>query len=451
MSSNLLERVKWAIRAGMTFGGKRNLYEVFGYKTTLTFDDFLARYLRQDIATRIIDAPVQATWRRQPVVQDDKGVDGEFSKAWNKFAKKQKVYFYLERLDRLAGIGQYAVLMFGVPGKLDAAPGKSKDLNYLQPYNESHARILQLGDDPTSADFAMPKEYEITVPKSTIAGTALQQARAGKTHKVHAGRILHVAETLLEDSLYGVSRLGNIYNRLDDLEKVVGGSAETYWLTSNRGMQADVDPEMTLDEEDETNLSEEIEEYQHELRRYIRTRGVKITELGSDVADPEGNFKVQVAIIAGAKGIPQRILIGSERGELASEQDRSNWANRIEERQKFYAEPMVLSPFVEMSVNLGLIPEPSGDIEIIWPDSFAPSPLERAQTMAQKARAATNLAKALDSENSPITQGEAREFLGLNPEMEGGSTDMGDVTDVPEDELNTPDEDGDGKQTPMAS
>ena len=101
---------------------------------------------------------------------------------------------------------------------------------------------------------------------------------------------------------------------------------------------------------------------------------------------------------------------------MASEQDRANWANRIEERRTSYAEPLILRPYADLLVGVGLLPEPDGNIVALWPDAFAPSPLERAQTMAQTARAATNLSKALESPAVFITQAEARATLQL-PEL----------------------------------
>ena len=250
--------------------------------------------------------------------------------------------------------------------------------------------------------------------------------------------MLHIAESTLEDDVYGLPRLQKVYNLLDDMLKVAGGSAETFWLTSNRGMQFDVDKDAMLDEDDEAALSDEIEEYFHNLRRFIRTRGVKMSSLGSDVADPSGVFAVLIALIAGASGIPVRILLGSERGELASEQDRSNWANRVEERQTHYATPQIVEPLIERFIAFDTLREPNGVIQVVWPDAFAPSPLERAQTMAQKARAATNFSKALESENPFITPEEAREMLGLAPGVAAG--EMPDVDDE------TPDEDAEGQR-----
>lgn len=441
--SDLLKRVGLAIKAGLQFGGDRDLYAVYGYKQSLTYADFLERYKRQDIATRLIDAPVQATWRREPTVKDDNGPEGEFAIAWNAIVKQHKLYFNLERVDRLAGLGQYAVLLLGLSGDL-GSPASKGPLLYLQPYGQGSTSIVNAVGDPANERFGKPEMYEITFSDPTAVNTRKVPLTTKSTDKkVHHSRILHVAEGVLEDEIFGLPRLQNVTNLLDDLLKVVGGSAETYWLTANRGMQFDVDKDAELDPDDEDALEAEIEEYQHNLRRFLRTRGVKINVLGAELADPTGPFFVYMALLAGARGIPVRILLGSERGELASEQDRANWANRIEERQKSYAGPMILEPLLEKLINLSVLREPKGDIVVTWPDAFAPSPLERAQTMAQKARAATNLAKALENPSSFITSEEAREIMGLEPKAD---TNFEEV----EDDVDTPEEDAEGRRAAVA-
>ena len=426
-------------RAGLLFDTARDLYKVYGYKRKLVYQDFFQKYQRQDIAARIVDAPVQATWRREPKVFDDDGPDGPWAKEWEALVRKHKLYFNLERADRLAGLGQFSVLLLGYPGQLESSPPPSRKLMFLQPFSQENVDIKKFEQDITNPRYGKPQTYEVTLTDLTQLQTDSTTVRTGTTDKkkVNWSRILHIAESSLEDEVYGLPKLMKVFNLLDDMLKIAGGSAETFWLTANRGMQFDVDKEMTLDEDDEAALSDEIEEYIHNLRRYIRTRGVKMQSLGSEVANPEGVFAVLIALIAGATGIPVRILLGSERGELASEQDRSNWANRIEERQKHYATPMILEPLIDRLVEFKTLSEPKGDIQVVWPDAFAPSPLERAQTMAQKARAATNLAKALENPASPITREDAREIMGLKEGL--------NASEMPDQDVDTPEEDAEGQ------
>jgi hypothetical protein len=240
-----------------------------------------------------------------------------------------------------------------------------------------------------------------------------------KAVEVHYTRIVHLAEDTLDSPMYGAPRLLSVFNLLDDLAKVVGGSAEAFWLIANRGMQADIDKEMELDASDAENLQVELEEYQHQLRRFIRTRGVKITELGSQAPAPKETFGMLIDLIAATTGIPQRILMGSEAGALASAQDRANWAERITERRDNFALPMVLRPFVDSLVNCGVLPEYT-KLRVDWPEAFIQNPLEKSQTSAQQARSIVNLSRQADGGFPLVTREEARIVLNLPPQpLEG--------------------------------
>lgn len=446
VASDLLARKNLALKAGLMFGEDRDLYKVYGYKRELSFIDFRNKYERQDIAARIVDAPVQATWRRKPTVWDDsEAIDGPWNEAWDMLVRKYKVYHKLERVDRLAGLGQFSTLLLGLPGELNQPAIKERELLFLQPFGQDSVSVESFETDLTQARYGKPLMYKLKLADPGATERNKSSTRDGRSVKkeVHYSRMLHVAESTLEDEVYGLPKLLKVYNLFDDMLKISGGSAETFWLTANRGMQFDIDKDATLSDDDEAALSDEIDEYFHNLRRFIRTRGVKINSLGTDVANPEGVFTVLIALIAGATGIPVRILLGSERGELASEQDRSNWANRIEERQTHYAQPMILEPLIEMFISIGALPKLKGNLEMAWPDAFAPSPLERAQTMAQKARAATNLSKALDSEAAFITPEEAREIMGLKAGL--------NASEMPDQEVDTPEEDAEGQPTSAIS
>lgn len=410
--------------AGTQFNGRRDLYELFGYNRNLTSSDHVARYIRQDIAGRIIDAPVKATWSDPPTITSD---DKVFEESWNKLCDDFPIWHKIIRLDKLAGLGQYAILVMGVDGtgRLDSAitpptmpditaapeagvtavpdgenakPYKGRKLLYLQPYHEVACTVTDYEKNNTSERFLQPTIYTITPGKfdgdRRISGISAARISGSRTpFNVHFTRALHVAEGLLEDNIYGRSRLERVTNLLDDILKLGGGSAELFWINANRGLHVDIDKDMELAPEDAAELSSEVQEYMDDLRRIIRTRGAKVTNLGADIADPKGPFDVILSLLSAATEIPKMILTGSTLGQLASQQDRANWAERIGERVTEYAEPIVFKPFMKQLITTGVLPVPTARIYIKWPEAFKLSPLERAQTSAQMARSAANLEK----------------------------------------------------------
>lgn len=417
--SMLLSRLGLSRLAGMMFDGKRKLYDVFGYPQNLTYSHLLAKYQRQDIASRVVDMPPEEMWAHPPELTEMRGVKDK----WDDFIAKSQLWQRIIQADKLLSFGSFAVLWVGMRGNPEVpAPNLSKleDILYVQAYGGDNVKIKSYEDNIQNPRYGQPVVYEVKV------GPENQQ----KTTLVHHSRLIHVVDRPLQGLMFGEPRLAQVYNTLDDILKVAGGSAETYWLTGNRGMQVDVDKDMQLAAGDAEALEDELEEFQHQLRRFIRTRGVKIEPLGSEVADPRGVFETLVAILAGSTSIPQRILTGSEAGQLASEQDRANWSEYIERRRRVFGEPYILRPVLQFLEDRGYLPADTtmkaklGTKESVftWPEAFHMSPLEDARTLAEKARATVNFSRRAQFGNPIISDEEARVILSLPEKPKSGDT-----------------------------
>lgn len=405
--SSLVSRMQLAARAGLTFSGSRDFYQVFGWKRQLEFNDLLAKYERQDIAGRVVDTPAEATWRNPPTVTGH----NDFISAWNTVSRHGVLWSMLERADKLAAMGQFSICVLGFDNtRVLSSPvsqGGHKNLQYLKPFGQNSVKVLEYEQRQGNARFGLPTRYKISIQDPTTTSTGKQVP-----FEVHWSRVVHIAEMPLDSDLFGYSKLIRVANLLDDIMKVAGGTAENYWLSGNRGLQADLDKDMEISSTDAAQLADEIEEYQHQLRRVLRTRGVDIKSLGSETPDPRGAFEVLSALLSGATGIPQRILFGSEAGQLASEQDRANWADRVEERRVSYAQPYILIPLIQRLQYAGVLPE-EDDFGFEWPPAFKLSPLEQAQMMAQTGRAIANMSRRGKEGNPILSDEECRTVLGV--------------------------------------
>jgi hypothetical protein len=346
---------------GKQFEGDRDYYEKLGYPKDLLFEHFLAKYMREDIAARIIDFPAEETWGDGVTIidgsEDDVVDDSPFSVEFAALSERLRLAHYCERVDKITGVGRYGALLIGVAGDAPlSAPverlNSAADVLYLRPFAEINADIHSFVNDATDARYGLPALYNVTMMAGTTgAGTTTMQ--------VHWSRIIHVAENLLDNEVYGIPRLQRVYNRLDDIMKSVGGSAEATWKLMRKGGIFRLAPDARLSPEEETAFEEQIDEMDHGLRRYLQLRGIDYQDLGSEVVDPTGNVDLILSLISGATGIPKRILIGSERGELASSQDERNWAKRVAKRQRNWADPTVLRPLVDRLIRWGALPAPS--------------------------------------------------------------------------------------------
>lgn len=426
--SGLLARAQLAMRAMMPFGGKRNLWQSFGYPEQISPHDVMRMYNRGGVAKRVAHAYPDAVWGRPPTlwVQGDDSWAAE----WAKFCDENDVWQALYRLDVLSSLGAYGLLLIGTnKGNLTTELRSNAQLTFLQPYSEENARIMSWDGAETSPNFGRPLLYRLNPENDSrqLYGSHLGSMPVRRPLEVHHSRTLHVAHSALENGIFGRPLYASIWNYLVDLEKVVGSAAESYWMTANRGIVANVDKEIEMDAQDSADLSDEIDEYQHGQRRFIRTRGVEVTSLGTDVADPQGAFKVLVTLISGTTGIPQRVLLGSESGRLASTQDKGNWSERVEEYRTLHAQPTILKPFVQKMIAIGAVRKPNGPVNILWPDAYRMSPLERGQTSAQTARTIANIVKMMESENVEVknllTKDEVRAIIGLSSDNRVLATD----------------------------
>lgn len=422
--SQLSQRVQYLTELGM-LDNNRNFYEVFGYKRKPTLEDYYGKYKRDHVAGKIVDLPATSTWRAKPVVYEDEDPEKqtEFEEAWEMLVKRLRLWNKIERADRLAGLGQFSILLIGTnSGDLQKPLNRVRNggdgVLFLSPFMQRNVQIDAMMENVMDSRYGKPEMYQVQLQQ--LATSAVPKNLVMPKILVHHSRVIHIAEGLEEDDVYGTPRLERVYNLFDDLMKIVGGSAEMFWLIANRGMQVDVDAESMLSPDDEKNLEAEIQEYMNNLRRFIRTKGVTVTPLGGDSIDSSNPFQVIMNLVCGAVGIPQRILMGSERGELASSQDRSNWAERIKERQDTFAEPMILRPLVDRLIEIGALPEPKEPYKVKWPDLFAISDNERSNIAMRVVRTLFDASKAFELRNDLVLPSEIRQLVGLPSELPSG-------------------------------
>lgn len=384
IASALVERRKFTDRAGLTFdtsrtkasGWDRDLYFSAGYPQELKAADYRARYERGGIAERIVEAYPRGTWGGGfDVVEDpDPGQETEFERAFRALADRLDLWSRLLRADILANLGRYSVLLIGAPGLMsEELPRLSPEqVLYLTPLGEDRATIKEHEKDSESERFGLPSVYSCKLGEQ-------------HTKDVHWTRVIHLTEGSLEDDVLGKPRLRSIWNYLIDLDKLHAAGAEAAWKRMDPGIQFDLDPEAELSESEEGDLQDQIDEFQHGLRRIFRTSGLEVKPIQLQAQMFGANVETVLKLISATTGIPLRILTGSERGELASSQDRGNWADRIMERRDGFATPVV-GQFLRRLIDFGALPEPS-EWQVVWSEIDELSEQEKAEVAASLAEA----------------------------------------------------------------
>ena len=419
--SELISRSQLLSRVGKQFDNSRDIYEALGYLTSPSFLDYKERYIRQDIAKRINNAPVAATWRDRFRIVENADVETEFERDWKSLVKRLKLISVFSRLDRLVGFGEYAILLCGysdVKSSADFANpvqlSSSDDLLYVQPYSIDNCTIDRYVEDIQDARYGLPRLYRVNM---SAFGVTMQTEVL-----VHHDRVIHVAEDLLENSVKGQPRLQVVLNRLFDLEKIVGGSAEMFWRGARPGYAviADADTDMEGAAAEGTladAFQDELDEFEHNLRRWLRLQGAKVQALAPQIENPKDHVDVQLQMISAATGIPKRILVGSERGELSSQQDEKAWKERIEERRVDYAEDQIIRPFIDKQIKYGILsPLVKEEYEVQWPSLWEQGEKEKAEVGRIRTEALARYSDSISASSIVSPSFYLQEFLGLSVE-----------------------------------
>jgi hypothetical protein len=384
------------------YDGERDLHETLGYDDSLEVEEFWDLYTRADIAKAIIDKPAEATWTDgftvhsaeydKPPERGEDPIHDEFESVKHDIG----LHSELVNADIVSRIGRYGVMVLMVnDGRaLDQPIGDATELKDVQPLSERAIVDYRLGENPTNPRYNLPVEWELDFEDDDEGGK-----------EVHWSRVVHIAEQQREHPVYGIAALEPVYNRVMDWQKVIGGAAEMFWRGADRKMVATLDPEAgRLDDEDD--LKEQVEEMRHGLRDTVYGRGLGIDQLDGEDVDPTGVKNAILDAISSETGIPKRILIGSERGDLASTQDRANFYGNISDRRANHAETDIFRPFVDRLQRATIVPD--GDYRVYWPSVHELGKSERAEVQASRAEAISKL-----NDVDWISEQEKRELVGL--------------------------------------
>lgn len=405
LSNAMTSRAK-LISKGMETDDRRDIAKECGEPATAQIDTATLRdlYERLGVAKRVVNILPDECWASEPEVYESEDEEEEtaFEEAWGELNSNlsgkshfnggsSPVWQYLHKIDSLSGIGNYGVLLLGLnDGKELVEPVKASDklkLIYLRAFDQTLCQITRYEADRSSPRYGMPLEYQITLndPRQTgTGGIGLQIA----TMRVHWTRVIHVADNRVSSEVFGEPRMLPVLNNLLALRKLYSGSAEMFWRGAFPGYSLETHPQLGGDVEvDVDELRDMMESYGNGLQRYLTLSGMSVKPLSPQVSDPTAQINAHIKAICITYGIPERIFMGSERGELASSQDQGAWNDRLRTRQSLYLLPHLIIPFTDRLISFGVLPVPDEGYNAHWPDVNTLSDLEKAQVAAQRTAA----------------------------------------------------------------
>lgn len=414
--SELTTRIRMASRFGFSHGESRDLYRTLGYKQNLTSTDYINQWKRQDIARAIVDRPVKKTWEGPVFVSEStEEHETELERRYKELDRKLGLKTKMMRVDRLAQLGQYAILLLGfddsnpMTWSQPVTPGP-RELKYVKVVSQQHAEVSAWEQAQDNERYGLPRLYKIHLRKPGTQDSTVSL-------NVHHSRVIHVTPDLLEDEIEGEPIIKTAFNRLKDIEKLVGGSAEMYWRGARPGYSGKADPDYKISTDVEGRIKEQLEEYENDLRRFLITEGIDLQALQQAIHDPKGHVEVQIQMLSALTGIPMRILLGSEQGSLASSQDEANYKEYIQSRREELAEPGIIRPFVDRLIQFEALPKPIDEVEgysITWSDLFTMKEKEKAEIGRDRAQALANYVREPHAETLVPFEGFLRYVLRMD-------------------------------------
>ena len=387
---------------------RRDIGDECGYADNPTVHLYKEMFDRNPIAARVVDVLPTESWMTSPTVFEDEDPETvtAFEESWSNIAKlitpdtyyKQEegnpLWEYLKRVDQLSGVGTFGLLLLGFNDgeelREEVTPAEGMEIIYIRAFDEDQIDIVEYDVDPTSYRFGKPIAYNIKLhdPESSDQGGIGLDVR---TERVHWTRVIHVADNLTNSEIFGVPRMKPVYNRLYDLEKLYAGSAEMYWRGAFPGISLESHPQLGADIElssaEVDTIKSAMENYHNGLQRYLLNLGLTAKSLAPQVVDPSPQIDKHIEAVCIQLGIPKRIFMGSERGELSSSQDEGTWNDRLAFRQNYHITPRIIVPTIDRLIWAGVLSPPVDGYSVVWPDFNSITEAEKAEIAVKKTEA----------------------------------------------------------------
>lgn len=381
-----IRRAREELALGLGLDAKRpTAWCQYGYPQTVTFEQLLTAYERGGAGHGAVHRILDKCWQALPRIKTPEADEpGPWEKKVGLLLKAVRAWAKLRDFDRRNMVGRYAGLIYRVA---DGQPLKeplqrAQKLVDLIPVYEDQIKVTAWHSDTSDPDtYGTPKMFQYRACKyaeGDMQGMPMEWA------DVHPSRVQLLAEGSVGSFFDGVPLLKAGYNHLVDLEKVAGGSAESFLKNSARTVVFEYEPTsqveaigQNLDGSPKT-VREVHEEQTRALNRNqdasIVMQGGKANTLQTSVSDPKPSFEVAANLFAASVRIPFTILFGQQTGRLASDEDKADMVARCASRQANVLTPM-LEEFIRRMQAAGIVEE--GEFEVEWPPLDAPSDDEK--------------------------------------------------------------------------
>lgn len=382
---------------------RRNIYKECNYPESLTSMMYKLMYVREGIATRLVNIFPDECWARDPDITETAGPDlTPAEEDIDAIIKRLNLWTELWTLDRISGIGSYGLGLIGVNDNRDLSmpvqgvlDNNTRDPNakivytptFMVSFDENLVGIKSLVVDKNSPRWGLPLTYIIKFSEASDLPDFAAANLPKKDTVVHWTRVIHASDGLLTSKYMGVPRLENVYNYILNIQKILGADGEGFWQCGFPGLSVESHPNIERPNIDEEKVRKALYDYFNRMQRSIISGGLTVRSLQVQLEDASPHFRTQMEAIAIAKGVPLRKLMGSEQGKLASEEDTTSWNSSVLRRNVRYTTHHLVLQTLHRFAAFGAIRPWEKDLTVSWPDPNTPTDNAKANIALKNTQA----------------------------------------------------------------
>jgi hypothetical protein len=197
-----------------------------------------------------------------------------------------------------------------------------------------------------------------------------QQPVVGRSLTVHPDRVV-----VLGDVRNGIPFLQAGYNDCVNIEKVLGGSGESFLKNASRQLAINFEKDVDLSSiarahgVAESELQGIFDDVTKGMNRgqdqTVVTKGASVTPLVANVPDPTPAFEVSLQSFCASIRIPSKIIIGNQQGQRASTEDQVSFHKRCQGR-RVNTISSDIEVFVDHLMRLGILL--TLETSVVWDD-----------------------------------------------------------------------------------
>ncbi|MBK0698910.1 DUF1073 domain-containing protein [Klebsiella aerogenes] len=358
----------------------------YGFPEQVTYENLYALYRRGGIAHGAVEKLVGKCWQTNPeIIEGDDADDSKDETAWEKNTKKvftKRLWRAFAEADRRRQVGRYAGILLHINDSKtwDQPVFRGKSLKKVTIAWAGSLTVSEWVTDQKLADYGQPKQWKYV--ESLPNGGTNQRF-------VHPDRVFILGD--YSNDAIGFLEPG--YNACVSLEKVEGGSGESFLKNAARQLNVNFEKEIdfnnlaslygvSIDE-----LQDKFNEVAGEMNRgndvLMTTQGATVAPLVTAVADPSATYNVNLQTFAASVDIPVKVLVGMQTGERASTEDQKYFNARCQSRRGDLS--FEIEDFSDKLIDLKIIDAVS-EKTVIWDDlneQTGTEKLANAKTMAE--------------------------------------------------------------------